>query len=411
MFMLKKSLFLFVILFLIISNDFGLTQDFNWSANLRFRSMTEKHPEINWEKEFSSFSETRSRLGLNIIGNYASAKLVLQDSRFLGNIENNPGVTSTTDSPSFHEVYFTFKNLKIPFFNYDFIKIGRFELALGNQRLIAKNNWNNIGRSFEGVLGKDDFLSGSLLLMHLFVNETMNEYHDDRKDVVIDGAYWTKNILSLEETYAYELYFLNFRNMNFGVLGDSLISYNNVGVRLNAQKNNLVLESEITFQTSSGTSSENIASANLLSINLGYKPKKIKYLKSVFLGMDQISGDDTTTKNTKEGFSKEFGARHKHHGYYDYSSHTKYFGHHHEGLKEISLKANINIPKKTNLLIAFHDFKSGFGNIHYGKEIDFIFKTKHNKEITSEFGSIFYFPKEGDKNTLPFFYVMITSNF
>ena len=93
----------------------------------------------------------------------------------MGNVENNPGVTATTASPFLHQAYFTFSNLKIPFFDYDFVKVGRFELALGNQRLIAKNNWNNIGRSFEGFLGKDSFLSGELLLMNLFINETMIE--------------------------------------------------------------------------------------------------------------------------------------------------------------------------------------------------------------------------------------------
>ena len=67
-------------------------------------------------------------------------------------------------------------------------------MALGNQRLIAKNNWNNIGRSFEGFLGRDNFLSGELLLMHLFIRDTMDESHDDQDDVVIDGVYWTKTI-------------------------------------------------------------------------------------------------------------------------------------------------------------------------------------------------------------------------
>ena len=138
-------------------------------------------------KNICNYYRNPISLGLNILGEYASAKFILQDSRYLGNVENNPGVTVTTSSPFLHQAYFTFSNLKIPFFDYEFVKVGRFELALGNQRLIAKNNWNNIGRSFEGFLGKDSFLSGELLLMHLFISETMNESHDDQDDVVIDG--------------------------------------------------------------------------------------------------------------------------------------------------------------------------------------------------------------------------------
>ena len=410
MFNAKQAFIRTFVFLLIVLLDFGLAQEYNWSANLRFRARTDKSSDVDWQKTFATITETRSRLGLDVVGENASAKFILQDSRFLGNPENNSGTTNIAGSPFFHQAYFTFSNLKIPFFDYDFVKIGRFELALGNQRLIAKNNWNNIGRSFEGFLGKDSFLSGELLLMHLFINETMTSSHDDQNDAVIDGVYWKKNILSLEKNSVYELYFINFRNMNFDSLDDPLVSYNNIGTRIDIKKNNFVLESEFSFQSSTGTSSKNKVSATLLSFNLGYKPENMRFLKSAFFGLDQISGDDTST-DIGEGFSKEFGARHKHHGYYDYTSHQKYFGHHHEGLKEINFKANVDLFEKTNLLIALHNFKSGVGNTHYGNEADLILKTKHNKEITSEVGSVFYFPDQGNKKTLPFFYLMITANF
>ena len=219
----------------------------------------------------------------------------------MGNVENNPGVTATTAPPFLHQAYFTFSNLKIPFFDYDFVKVGRFELALGNQRLVAKNNWNNIGRSFEGFLGKDSFLSGELLLMHLFINETMNESHDDQDDVVIDGIYWTKTIPSLEKNSVYDVYFLNFRNMDFLGSGNSLASYNNMGLRFNGQKGNLALESELTLQNSLGSSLNNNVSASFFFFNLGYKPDGIGFLNSVFLGLYRISCDYSSTE-ISEGY-------------------------------------------------------------------------------------------------------------
>ena len=397
--------FLFILIL-----DFGISQEYNWSANLRFRARTDKSSSVDWRKTFATITETRSRLGLDILGEYASAKFILQDSRYLGNVENNPGVTATTASPFLHQAYFTFSNLKIPFFDYDFVKVGRFELALGNQRLIAKNNWNNIGRSFEGFLGKDSFLSGELLLMHLFINETMSESHDDQDDVVINGIYWTKTIPFFEQNSVYDVYFLNFRNMDFLGSGNSLASYNNIGLRFNGQKGNFALESELTLQNSTGTSSNSDVSASLFSFNLGYKPDGIGFLNSAFIGLDRISGDDSSTE-TAEGFSKEFGARHKHHGFYDYNLHKKYFGHGHDGLNEINAKANIDILKRTNLLVALHNFRSAVKDIHYGSEVNFIFKTKHNDEISSEIGSVFYFPDQGSEKTLPLFYLMITANF
>ena len=128
------------------------------------------------------------------------------------------------------------------------------------------------------------------------------------------------------------------------------------------------------------------------------------------MGLDRISGDDSSTE-VAEGFSKEFGARHKHHGYYDYKDHRKYFGHDHDGLNEVNMKANIDILRSTNLLVALHSFRSAVNDIYYGHEMNFIFKTKHNNEVSSEIGSVFYLPDPEEDNTPPFFYLMITANF
>ena len=402
--------------------EFGQSTEYNWFANLRFRGRTDKSEEIKlWRERSSTITEIRSRLGLDIIGKTSSAKFILQDSRFLGNPENNSGITSTSKSPFFQQVYFSFNDKYIPFFSgFDYAQLGRFELALGNQRIIAKNNWNNIGRSFDGFLFANEILSGQLLIMHLLINETMNNSHSDAEDIVINGLYLNQKIPKLGEKSNYELYLLHFSNMQFDTVQDTIASYNNIGARIDAQKNNFILETEYSFQTGMGGarlsgSSKDLVSANLLSFNIGYKPDNIGFLKNIVLGIDQISGDDSTTYKG-EGFSKEYGARHKHHGYYDYTSHKKYFGHHHEGLKETNLKANFNLPdwffhQKTNLLIALHNFNSGVGNIHYGSEIDFIFKTKHDKQISSETGAVFYFPSEGEDEFLPFFYLMITASF
>ena len=418
MFLIKSILQQTWFIFFLCLCEFGQSTEYNWFANLRFRGRADKFTALGtlgWNTQYSTITEMRSRLGLNVIGNNSSAKFILQDSRLFGHIENNSGVTNSSGTPFFHQAFFTFSNLNIPWFQKDFIQIGRFELALGNQRIIAKNDWNNIGRSFEGILGaskvRNNWFSGDLLLMHLFINETLNS---DKEDVSIFGFYWNEKIPRFGEKSHYEFYLLNFRNMKFDSVDDTTASYNNIGTRIDVQKNNWILEAESAFQTSMGASSKDLVEGNLLSFNLGYKLENMGFFKNIILGVDQISGDDSATY-VGEGFSKEFGAIHKHHGYYDYTSHKKYFGHHHEGLKEINLKANLNIfpndKKKTNLLIALHDFKSGVDDIHYGSEIDFIFKTKHNNEISSEFGTIFYFPTIGNENRLSFYYFIITANF
>ena len=93
--------------------ELGQSTEYNWFANLRFKGRIDNGKE--------DIAEMRSRLGLNIIGKTSSAKFILQDSRILGNPENKSGITSTSKSPFFHQVYFSFNEKNIPFFSsYDY---------------------------------------------------------------------------------------------------------------------------------------------------------------------------------------------------------------------------------------------------------------------------------------------------
>ena len=375
--------------------DTILCTDYSWYSNFRYRLKNDTSEDVI-KNTISSSSELRTRLGLKIIKNNAMGHFVLQDSRTLGEPKNNSGITRETLPVFFHQAYF---NLKLNKYN---LTIGRFELAFGNQRIIAKNNWNNVGRSFEGVLlkGHYEILDLYYHAFSLPLHEQISNYHDNSKDNWLSGLYLSKyfttnpgNKLSTEAYYM------------FSQDSTEKYSYNMFGSRMEMNWNTLLVESEFAFQLNDSIK------ANLFSINFGFQPKKHQFFNSITVGFEQVSGNDTTTLDKEEGFSKYFGARHKHHGFYDYKEHKKYFGHLHDGLNEINVKTNMDILKRTNLLIALHNFRSAVKNIHYGNEVDFIFKTKHNDEFSSEIGSVFYFPDQGNEKTLPFFYLMITANF
>ena len=388
MFSKNYVLYTWSVLFFIL-HDTTIGTEYQWSANIRYRLKTDTSSDV-LPGNSSSFSEMRSRMGLDLLGDRVSGHFILQDSRILGASENSAGITNTTVSAFFHQAYFTFKTQRQEY------KVGRFELPLGNQRIIAKNNWNNIGRSFEGILVKRKNRFGDSRLFILPIVETKDTYHNDLKDNTLSGIYWTIPMTNLNEGSAIEPYIINYQ--------DSLsqFSYNLFGARADLKKGQFNLEGEYALQNSSSIS------ADLLSVNLGFRFKNIDWLNSLTLGTDQVSGDDLGTE-IMEGFSKYFGARHKHHGYYDYKMHKKYFGHSHEGLKEYNLKGKFNFFKNTNLLIAYHDFSSNIGNIKYGQELDIIFKRKLVEELSSEFGVAFYAPNNSEE-TLSFYYFMITAS-
>ena len=307
----------------------------------------------------------------------------------LGDLDNSSGVTGSTARTFFHQTYFIYKNKNQSF------KFGRFELALGNQRIIAKNNWNNIGRSFEGILFKRKNRFGERLLFYFPIVESIETEHDDRKDNVLSGLYWKVNLSIFNEGTILEPYIINLQHQ------EDALSYSMYGLRTDLNTKSISIESELTLQSGSSISSY------LASFNLGYKPKSLEWFKNITIGTELISGDDSKT-NKLEGFSKYFGARHKHHGYYDYKMHKKYFGHDHDGLMEFNLKGNFNLFEKNNLLIAIHNFNNYDNSIQYGNELDIVLKRSINKNLSSELGIIFYQP-EIENKTLNFFYFMMTT--
>ena len=131
-------------------------------------------------------------------------------------------------------------------------------MAFGNQRIIAKNNWNNVGRSFEGVLlkGHNEILDLNYHAFSLPLHEHISNHHDNSKDNWLSGVYLNKyftaepgNKLSTEAYYM------------FSQDSTEKYSYNMFGSRIEVNWNLLLLESEFAFQLNDSIN------ANLFSIN------------------------------------------------------------------------------------------------------------------------------------------------
>ena len=219
------------------------------------------------ENSVSSLSEMRSRIGLDVLGDNATGHFILQDSRIIGAPDNSAGVTGNTIGSTLHQVYFTYKTDRRTF------QVGRFELALGNQRIIAKNNWNNTGRSFEGILVKRKTQIGERLLFTLPVVESYDTEHNDSKDHVLSGMYWNINLPGIGEDSKVEPYIMNYQQVQDNG------SYNMFGCRADLKRNSILFEGEFAMQ-----SSRHIK-ANLLSLNLGYKTDQFDWLKSLTAGL------------------------------------------------------------------------------------------------------------------------------
>ena len=392
---MKNKLFnrLIKFLFILIFVNLSYSEDVKWFGNLRYRTLQDtKAIENTW----SSYSEMRSRLGFSFERQKIVSSFILQESKVIGKGDNFSGVTTRPLSPFFYEVSFKIKDLLSENELYQF---GRFELALGNQRIISKNNWNNVGRTFEGFLYSGNlYKKNRAIVFSLGLNEQVSEENDDSKDSWLNGIYYSTTIKQLENS-SLEFYYLDLKD------SIDINSYSTVGSRIDANLNQFNLEGEFAVQTSSNISSQ------LLSLNISYKPKRISFLNKISFGYDYISGDDSTTTKL-EGFSKYFGARHKFHGFYDYSDHRSFMDNEHKGLNELNIKAVLDLFFDSKLFISIHNFKSNTHEKDYGNEIDFVLKKNLSNLLSFESGFIFYFPSSNENDdVLPFSYLALTAKF
>ena len=193
---MKKAIFSLIIIcpYLLSASEL------EWQAEFRYRMMqdrTSSVANIETYNEPSTYSLLRSRIFFKLINGPVSMNLQLQDSRILGYSSNNPGLTKEDETiPSFHQVYLHVNNILKRNWS---VQLGRFELALGQQRLIAKSNWNNIGRSFEGFLTYRKTPRGTLRLFHLINNEGFEKLDSDRYDQTIDGFYFDRSMNPLNK--------------------------------------------------------------------------------------------------------------------------------------------------------------------------------------------------------------------
>ena len=392
---MKNKLFkrLIKFLFILIFVNLSYSENMKWFGNLRYRTLQDKNA---IENTWSSYSEMRSRLGFSFERQKIVSSFILQESKVIGEGDNFSGVTTRPLSPFFYEVSFKVKNLLSENEIYQF---GRFELALGNQRIISKNNWNNVGRTFEGFLYSGNlYKKNRANVFSLGLNEQVSEENDDSKDSWLNGIYYSAAIKQLENS-SLEFYYLDLKD------SVDINSYATAGSRIDANLNQFNLEGEFAIQTSSNISSQ------LLSLNISYKPKKISWLDKISFGYDYISGDDSTTTKL-EGFSKYFGARHKFHGFYDYSDHKSFMDNEHKGLNELNIKAVLDLFFDSKLFISIHNFKSNTHEKDYGNEIDFVLKKNLSSLLSLESGFVFYSPSSNENDdVLPFSYLALTAKF
>ena len=399
---------IFWIYLFFLSFIFALETNFSAEARLRIE---------NFHDDESSTSATasyfRSRLSADLKKSIYNLHFQLQDSRLLG--YKFSSLNSNQNILDLHQVY---ANIYGPFNGRNKIRIGRFEMPLGEQRLFGRSNWSNFGKSFEGIILRRNTKKGNIKFFHL-INGDLYPL-DDQFDYKINGVYgatrFSFNKSKLKQKIdSNKLLNDNPLQLDYYFFSENIVltpkeniqQRQTLGFRLEKGFSTFVIESELATQY--GVYYSDKIDAHLASINLRIPINKGP-IRFVAFSKEYISGDEYHlggSDGVLSGFAKPFGSSHLYHGYYDNPLHTKFSDNTHQGLNEWYIKADLLLPFKIDFIIKYHDFKDAVDVNRYGSELDFVFSKKLllGGEIIQ--GVSIYFPDQGERFEAAYLMILV----
>jgi len=399
---MKRSI-KYILLFLTIVLTIPAQENLEFSAQIRPRFIID-NKDFNSNTGYNSYGEMRTRVGVQFTPSEDfKGFFQAQDSRTFG---SEPGTISNTGNVDIHQAYFQVNNLfDLPVS----LKAGRMEASYGTQRIMSKNNWNNIGRAFDGITLQIDFCTVCETKLDLFAFRVAETgIVDDSLDENVLGAFADMQILKNHKFQPFVLYY----NSTAASYPYNLFT---IGAYLTGNIGAFSHQAEyITQFASEQEGVKKSLSAFFVGYNATYKfGGNVK--PSVSAGVDYYSGDDNQADDKYKEFSRLFGAGHKYLGYMDYFP-KRTFG---LGLMDMHIKGGLQPAEKLNLLAALHLFNSAedYTLVDYttsnkfGTEIDLILTYDYNEYLDFQFGGGLFLPgkifeEKLGKDNSTWFYMM-----
>ena len=381
---MKKILSLLLILIAPILN---IAQDnLEFSAELRPRLIIDNR-DFNSKTDFNSFSEMRTRVGIKFMpGDDLILFFQPQDSRTFG---EEPGTISNTQNLDVHQAYFQVNNLFDLPVN---LKAGRMQASYGTERIMARNNWNNIGRSFDGVILQIDFCTICETKLDLFAFRTAESgFPEDSLDENVLGAFAELQFIEGHKLQPFVIY----RSSTAASYPFNAFA---VGAYLIGSINGFSHQAEFISQF--GDERED-GPQSLSAFFAGYNASytfNAEVKPWLGAGIDYYSGDDDPADNEYKEYSRWFGAGHKYLGYMDYFPRNT-FG---VGLMDIHVKAGMKSIGNLKIKSALHIFNSAEDytlandskSNSFGTEFDLVLTYDYNDYLAFEIGGGLFLPGE-----------------
>lgn len=369
-----------------------------WSGEIRVRSEVDGRDFRN-RTAMNAYTFLRTRVALEarpIEG--VTAYVQMQDSRVLGEERDPAGGFNTISNAKNLDLHQAYLELDDFLLNGLSMKLGRMELAFGNERIVGAVGWNNIGRAFDG--GRLRW-SGNKRSVDLFVVNTGettvppsvalpgNVMFARDEGQLFSGGYFSTTLL---EPYRIDVYLLHRWIRKQSVAGHDDLSRFTAGGLSKGSMGSLFYEGEFAYQGGSLSTSD--VSAFMITGAVGYATGS-SLLSSFAIGVDYLSGTPADSKVVKT-FDPEFYTGHKFHGFMDYFV-TVPLTTQDRGLRDAYVRLVSAPTPSSTLSLWVHDFaaaESPGGKSTMGQEIDIVGVWRYNKHAVFEMGLSGFLPGE-----------------
>jgi hypothetical protein len=342
----------------------------------------------------------RTRLNFDFTREKYQLRLSLQDVRLWGDgdIYSATGVFGSNNGVDIKEAWF-----RLNIGRHSALKIGRQELKLDDQRLIAGRNWNQFGISYDALVyqfGKNDWD----INLALSYNNLMNR--NNGRTIYESDFFGNTNLIKT-------LNYLHIRkkfNKNLTASAMAIASgfrkTDNPGViyitgtygfRTKYTLKHFDLSGEIYLQNGKAQSGKDV-SAYMLALHPGVKFGDFR----LGIGGEYLSGDDARNDNYSEKertFNTLYGAVYKFNGYMNYYSYKK-SSTANGGLIDIYPNLAYRINEKHSLSAYYHFFSLAgpvlisnevIDDKDLGSELDLVYVYRVMPELTVQAGFSRYF--------------------
>ncbi|NOY05854.1 MAG: alginate export family protein [Chlorobi bacterium] len=362
------------------------------------------------ETEPINFNLLRSRLNVVLTPlRDVEAFFQIQDSRRFGE-ETSTLKDGSADNLDMHQVYFNIKEL----FNLPVnVKVGRMEIAFANERIVGPVGWDNIGRSFDGIIVNVHSRNVSADFFNLKQVDKMAP--GDTGDI---NGIGTNVDIKLADNYKTQALIFWQKAVPSSVLSRVTLGFYAKGTHGGFQH-----ETEFYYQTGTITSiREQDVQAYMAALNVWYTFAELGVKPAISLGMEYLSGDDNVADDKYKVFNTLYATNHKFYGYMDYflniPVHT--YG---LGLVDMNAKVSFKPMNKLKAKAIFHIFNAsenytlndGSTANDFGSELDVVLNYQYNKRFSFVGGLSLFTPgsifkeTKGEDSSL-WFFLMSTVN-